>query len=563
MARKFVVGVELLTGLAIGAAAAAAAVSFIIVFLVQIDMSAETDHMATVTAFVLANSFESINNIDTFEETVSPLIWSGRLEAFAVVDISGNLITGAGLSGDEIPKPVETDEWYFSEMQDSGLFMGVKPPQSRYAFIYRTLLIGFAVLTLALSVLAVITPRYLTKAVITPLREILVEADKFSSGGGSSAEAAGASFHRLMELLHNKDKQLNELRRVAEERADIIEKRSTAILSVLGSAVLALDGIGELSLFNRQSGDLFNLNDNNLHSEFPWNRTVAGRALKTVLDELGESGERTAEFQIQESFMHPAKMYGVSISRSQADEITILVTDVTRISELERNIADQAAMADIGAASAGISHEMGNTLCALSGYFDLLTRGHSDERTLKILSEVRREMNSAQELIDSFGSFAKSPEPVTSQLRRDDVLSICTRSCEEYKIKYSISMTDKEFSLNADRKLLAICVRNLVRNALEADSETTLEIIVKASDDSITISVTDTGPGLTLEPEEIFRPFRTTKNRSGGNMGLGLSISRRIIRSMGGELSGANMENRGTVFMILLPVSRRKDNDAY
>ncbi len=556
-------GVELLTGLAIGASAAAAAVSFIIVFLVQIDMSAETDHMATVTAFVLASSFESINDINNFEEAVFPLVWSGRLEAFAVVDTSGNLIIGAGMSEAEIPKPSETDEWYFSKIQDSELFVGVKPPESPYALIYRTLLIGFAALTLVLSVLAVFTPRYLTRTVITPLREVLVAADKFSSGSGSSAEAAGASFTRIMELLHEKDKQLNELRKAAEERADIIEKRSTAIISVLGSAVLALDERGNLSLFNRQSGDLFDLNDSNLNSEFPWNRTAAGRALRTVLDELGESGENSGEFQIQESFIHPAKMYGVSISRSHTDEITVLVTDATRISELERNIADQAAMADIGAASAGISHEMGNTLCALSGFFDLLARGHSDDRTLKILSEVKREMNSAQELIDSFGTFAKSPEPVTSKLLRDDVFSICTQACEVYKIKHSILMTDEKFSLNADRKLLAICVRNLVRNAFEADSETTLEVIVKASDNSITISITDTGPGLTLDPGEIFRPFRTTKNRSGGNMGLGLSISRRIIRSMGGELSGNNRESGGTVFTILLPVSGREDNNSY
>ncbi len=557
MARKFVIGVELLTGLAIGAAAAAAAVSFIIVLLVNLDASAETDHMATVTAFALANSFESINDIDSFEEVVTPLVWSGRLEAIAVVDTSGNLIIGAGLSNSEIPNPDETDEWYFSQMMDSGLFMGVKPTQSPLALIYRTLLIGFAVLTLALSVLAVFTPRYLTRTVITPLREILVEADRFSSGGGSSAEAAGASFHRLVELLHDKDRQLNELRRAAEERAEIIEKRSTAILSVLGSAVLALDERGELSLFNKQSSDLFELNDSDLHSEFPWNRTAAGRVLKTVLEELAESGESTAEFQLQESLMQPSRMYGVSISRSQTDEISVLVTDATRISELERNIADHAAMADIGAASAGISHEMGNTLCALSGYFDLLARGHSDKRTLKILSEVRREMNSAQELIDSFGTFANSPEPVTSKLHRDDILSICMEACETDEIKYSISMTDEEFSLNADRKLLAICVRNIVRNAFEADSDTTIEVLVKSSDDNITICITDAGPGLTLDSEEIFRPFRTTKNRSRGNMGLGLSVSRRIIRSMGGELSGNNREVGGAVFTILLPISKR------
>jgi len=66
--------------------------------------------------------------------------------------------------------------------------------------------------------------------------------------------------------------------------------------------------------------------------------------------------------------------------------------------------------------------------------------------------------------------------------------------------------------------------------------------------------VEDSGPGLSMSREEIFRPFRTTKNRSYGNMGLGLSVSRRIIRSMGGELSGENKDDGGAMFTILLPL---------
>jgi len=46
----------------------------------------------------------------------------------------------------------------------------------------------------------------------------------------------------------------------------------------------------------------------------------------------------------------------------------------------------------------------------------------------------------------------------------------------------------------------------------------------------------------------------TTKNRSTGNMGLGLSVSRRIIRSMGGELSAADSEEGGALFTIQLPL---------
>ena len=66
---------------------------------------------------------------------------------------------------------------------------------------------------------------------------------------------------------------------------------------------------------------------------------------------------------------------------------------------------------------------------------------------------------------------------------------------------------------------------------------------------------------LSLDPEEIFRPFRTTKDRSGGNMGLGLPVSRRIIRSMGGELRAQNRPEGGALFTLTLPLegSRKEE----
>ncbi len=555
MSKKFIIGVELLTGLVIGAAAAAVAVSFIIVYLVDKDLAAESGYLATATAYAISNSISVSNTLDSFESITESLIKTGGIEAAVILDSAGGMITGVGISSsEEMPVPGETHDWYFVQQAGTDLLIGIRSGNSSISTIYRTLIIGLAALTAAMAVLAFFTPRYLTRTLIHPLRGILFEADRFSSGSGTDPEAAGASFHRLVELLHERELQLNELRKKAEQRADRVEERSGAILSVLGSAVLAIDGKGNLSLFNKQSEELFDLSDDDIMKEFPWERTPVAQKLKTLLLSMRRKGNTSSEFQVRDTNARTNRMYSIETSRSRDDDIALLVTDVTRISELEKKIADETAMADIGAASAGISHEMGNTLCALSGFVDLLARGHSDERTLKILSEVKREVDSAQERISSLGHFARSPEPISATMSSDDIFSVCTEACRLDSDRCFVNIPLDDISIKADRRLLRSCICNIVKNAIEADKLSEVEISIRKNDDDLIISIADTGPGLSLDSEEVFRPFWTTKNRSSGNMGLGLSVSRRIIKSMGGELLGENREEGGALFTILFPI---------
>jgi signal transduction histidine kinase len=554
MSRRFIIGVELLTGLSIGAAAAAAAVAFMTAFLVSRDLGSESGHMATVTAYAVGRSLQDTDPREYLERVVDPLVSSGSLQGAVVISPDGTLLASSGEIDSSTPVPEEDDDWYFAQLPESGLLVGVSPGTASLSVLYRALIIGLASLTAALAVLAFFTPRYLSRTVISPLREILMEADRFTTGGGSDPETAGASFHRLVELLHERERQLNEMREKAEARADRIEKRSAAVLSVLGSALFAIDNGGSLLLFNRQSEELFGLDYQDTGKVFPWERTEAGRRLRPLVNLPDGSSVMSAEFQLTGESGRGERIFSVEISRARSEETAVLVTDVTRIGELERRIADQTAMADLGAASAGISHEMGNTLCALSGFVDLLARGHSDMRTLKILSEVRQEVESAQALIESFGSFSKSPQPVTSKLGRDELRDIFEKACKPYPGRCSIELEVEGITLDADAKLLASCIRNLVRNAAEADDSSSIKIELTAERADAIIAVTDTGPGFSMDCEDMFRPFMTTKDRSSGNMGLGLSVSRRIIRSMGGELTGKSRKGGGAVFEIVLPI---------
>ncbi|MBD3278514.1 MAG: hypothetical protein GF388_09455 [Candidatus Aegiribacteria sp.] len=559
MSRKFIMGVELLAGLAIGAAAAAAAVSFIIAFLVVRDLESETDRMAVSVAYTLSVAAGEEFSPEEVVSIIDPLIAGGNYKAAVVLDRDGMVTASSGITGENSLPERGDEDWVFAQSSETGLSVGLMPDRSMISGIGRILLTGLGAITAALVLLAFLTPKYLAERVIEPLRSILVEADRFTDGGGTTPEAAGASFHRLVELLHQRDRQLDTLRKNAEDRADRIEKRSSMILSALGSAVLALDEEDRLKLFNPQSKELFRLKDLDMGGKFPWKRSAAGRELKQIVRQAESEGTLSGEFQLREGPGRGGMMYSVEISRAPSGETAVLVTDVSRIGELERRIADQTAMADIGAASAGISHEMGNTLCALSGFVDLLTRGHSDDRTRRILSEVRREVTSAQNLISSFGNFARSPQPDEQSLQENDLMDICREVAKLHGSRIEVSMECGDERVTADDRLLASCLRNLVRNSLEASPDSKVEIDVYVEDDYLFIEVRDDGPGLSIDAEELFRPFRTTKDRSSGNMGLGLSVSRRIIRSMGGELRAENVE-KGAVFVILLPVSEeRKD----
>jgi len=112
--------------------------------------------------------------------------------------------------------------------------------------------------------------------------------------------------------------------------------------------------------------------------------------------------------------------------------------------------------------------------------------------------------------------------------------------------------------VRADPIQLQQVILNLVKNAMDAITigpTTTKAIRLITTYDgksSVSVYIQDTGPGITLANEHrIFDPFFTTKT---SGMGLGLSISRRIIEDHGGILRLTETSSKGCTFEITLPV---------
>jgi signal transduction histidine kinase/ActR/RegA family two-component response regulator len=116
------------------------------------------------------------------------------------------------------------------------------------------------------------------------------------------------------------------------------------------------------------------------------------------------------------------------------------------------------------------------------------------------------------------------------------------------------------------RSKIAQVLTNLLINAAQAVSQIDrpihrVRVSARCDDEALAISVSDTGPGISPENvERIFDPFFTTKRLDGavGGSGLGLSISRSILHSLGGDLVAESVHGEGATFIAIIPVAGRR-----
>jgi two-component system sensor kinase FixL len=113
----------------------------------------------------------------------------------------------------------------------------------------------------------------------------------------------------------------------------------------------------------------------------------------------------------------------------------------------------------------------------------------------------------------------------------------------------------------ADKVQIQQVMLNLMRNAIDAmEKSDRRELTISTEpgqDDTIVVSVTDTGPGIAPEiASQLFQPFVTTKAQG---MGVGLSISRTIVEAHGGQISAESNPGGGTIFHFTLRAMTDKD----
>ncbi|HOA04768.1 MAG TPA: ATP-binding protein [Candidatus Fermentibacter daniensis] len=539
----FMMGVELLLGLALGAASAATLVAVLIVFLQEMRLEDERRERGAIVAEAIASRAAGGASAAEIENLFRRYEISGIATEVVLLDSAraASFVPPSGGRGD-----------WFVRTANEGVSVAVKiPPVERGASGF--LMAILAAMAAGLIVLALSFPAYVSRNLTGPLRALLADAGRSGAGDTSSAKAAGASFSRLVEMLARRDEELESLRASAERRADIAEAGASAITAAIHSPVFTLDGGGCLVAFNPAAGALFGIRQDDIGLHFPGDRTGFGAAVARAIGRTRGGGPDFEDFEHSEGEPGRERVHAVSVSRSADGMLVVLATDITKLRTLERRLAEEAVFAGLGTASAGIAHEMGNTLCALSGFIDLLARGRTDGRTEELISEARAEVESALSMIDSFKMLSRIQGDGLARMDAEAVERAAASWCRQIGGPLSIAGGVGRGRVAMSPELLEMAVVNLLRNAREADPAGCIELALSDRGGLLSISVSDRGPGLPEDPSEVLQPFFSTR-KDQGHMGMGLTIARRIALAAGGDLTARNREGGGAVFEMTLPI---------
>ncbi len=186
------------------------------------------------------------------------------------------------------------------------------------------------------------------------------------------------------------------------------------------------------------------------------------------------------------------------------------------------------------------------------GHYELKDEGADDLR--EGLGTIESRSRGLIKFIDAYREYTSVPQPKIKTVRLKDMVEkiaqLMKPEFRKHNIKFEYECNSEYLTIQADEELLEQVVINLVKNAIEAVSETEnpqIQLIAR-HDTAVKIEVIDNGPGIIREAlESIFVPFYTTK-RTGS--GIGLSLSRQIMQMHNGTLTVESEPGVKTVFTL-------------
>ncbi len=198
---------------------------------------------------------------------------------------------------------------------------------------------------------------------------------------------------------------------------------------------------------------------------------------------------------------------------------------------------------------AGVSHDLRTPLTRMKLQISLL-------KDLKAKSELELDIDEMTAMLDSYVSFVKteSPEPIEN-IVINEIIKDCLKSVDNSKLKITIE-ENKKIKTSGRPIQLKRAFQNIIDNSKRYGNKINIKIFNKESD--CIIEINDNGPGIPQDKyEDVFKPFFTldpSRNKLKGESGLGLTITRDIIRSHGGEVKLDKSNLGGLKLLVSLPI---------
>jgi signal transduction histidine kinase len=351
------------------------------------------------------------------------------------------------------------------------------------------------------------------------------------------------------------------------------EPAPTQKLSTLRVPLLVGDRRVGYMLITRSVDDFSDLSRQNLYYRLVVTLAVFGVGMAAALY-LSKSFSRPLQDLNQAARRVAAGDLDAKVPHAGEDEIGELARTFNEMVEKLREnqqLAERLHFAErstaLGRLASAVAHEIRNPLNFISLSIDHVRGklGPEDERKKgdfdRILGGVKDEISRLNRLVVEFLSFGKPMRLNTRSCSMErvlrDVAALVDHKARDQGVALAVDIERELPEIVADPELLKTCFLNLMINAADAmPAGGTLTVSLKkgaqGAHDALVVTVQDTGHGMT--PEEIataFEPYFSTKETG---LGLGLSLTRKIVEDHGGEIALQSEPGRGTTARITLPL---------
>jgi signal transduction histidine kinase len=412
-----------------------------------------------------------------------------------------------------------------------------------------------------------------------------------------------ASMQAVIQKLRDQEKELAALHRRDRERAQQTERLSEAVTRNMPSGLLLVSSAGLITSANPAAEVALGVR------ALGYRRYAEILGAQTPLTKLLDVCLREGRTFRREEFEYttPAgevRHLGVTISPilkngghvatgqaapSQVTGALCLLSDLSELAALQRQVLMKESLAALGELSAGIAHEFKNSLATISGYAQLIrgeSQGDIAENSLRILEQTR----ALAHVVTEFLKFARPMDLMAEEIAVGSLVDRVIAEVCDMAADVKLNRDGQFENISGDEALLRQALLNLTRNAAEAANtppanqaapnqaapnqtaeigtpgpspgqksigRVTLRGSLEQSGGQLTqrISVSDNGPGIPpADLSRIFVPFYTTK---ANGTGLGLAIVQKIVVQHGGTVEARNRPEGGAEFIVWLPLSRQ------
>lgn len=432
--------------------------------------------------------------------------------------------------------------------------------------------------------------------IVTPVRQLQQAAQSIGRGElrtpiqihtGDELEDLADEFNRMNNQLKAAFVGLTDQVKLKTQEVQVLQQSTDQILDAVPTPILLIDAHEVVRYINQAARESFNVQEpmsrtslftilpldpavqKRLQAEFQTNGVIPFAATDTGRETVPrdplmpsadhESAGQRAELHIG-SRIYQYQWFRLPARPGEEDSIGLVLRDTTDESRLQDQLVQAEKTGSLGVLTAGIGHELNNPLFGIIGLGEAI----QDEQDLEQIKTCARDIvahgrRMATIVRDFTGvtnreAFDKHV-PVYVEQILDQVLATAQTTVDMKDVEIHKTYAGHTPVLVFPDQLRQALV-SLVTNAAQAmKGAGTLRLTTAASDHTVTVTIADSGPGISKQHlSKVFDPFFTTKGQGEGS-GLGLTVARRIIRKFGGDLRIESVEGQGTTCIVTLPIS--------